>query len=185
MEQLHGTRVERVNSPKLGKTVAAADGLLTNRKGLILFLRTADCLPIFLFDPENLAIGLLHCGWRGAVGKIFFNGIDRMRKDFSTRPENLKVVLGPSIKSCCNFVEEPVFQSLLPEWNGFLFKRGNRYRLDLDGFVRQTILGTGVLPQNISQIKDCTYDDDRYFSHRRSLEKHQPQARFASLIWLN
>ncbi len=45
------------------------DALITNVPGVPLITFYADCVPIFILDPKNRAVGLVHSGWRGTVQK--------------------------------------------------------------------------------------------------------------------
>jgi hypothetical protein len=60
----HTNIVKIITFQDKGKPALKADGLLTNKKNLFLSITVADCLPIFLYDPEKEVIGLIHCGWR-------------------------------------------------------------------------------------------------------------------------
>ena len=46
------------------------DAMVTNLRNFAIGARTADCVPILLYDPENKAIASVHSGWRGTVKKI-------------------------------------------------------------------------------------------------------------------
>ena len=54
------------------------DGLVTSKKDLILTLKVADCVPIFLYDDNRKNFGVIHSGWRGTAGHIILNGIKKM-----------------------------------------------------------------------------------------------------------
>ena len=63
MHQLHSDIVHRLDEAPGGKL--EGDALMTNVPGLLLVIRTADCLPVLLVDAENRAVAAVHCGWRG------------------------------------------------------------------------------------------------------------------------
>jgi hypothetical protein len=86
----------------------AGDGLLTNTPGILLSIRTADCLPIMLVDVKRHALGVLHAGWRGTLKRIAEKGVGEMRRSFGSRPEDLRAALGPAIHRCCYEVGEDV-----------------------------------------------------------------------------
>ncbi len=94
--------------------VHAGDGLLTDTPGLLLAIRTADCLPILLADPKRRAVAALHCGWRPTLKRMAEKGVGEMRRWFGSRPEDLRATIGPGIHACCYEVGEEVrarFQS--------------------------------------------------------------------------
>jgi YfiH family protein len=97
-EQVHGNHVAVVDQTFLGKKVSATDALVTQEKGLVLVIQTADCCPIFLYDPEEEAVGLIHSGKKGTQLDILTHTISKMREVFGTEPKNLQMALGPCIR---------------------------------------------------------------------------------------
>lgn len=81
--------------------IGEGDALITNRPGIALSIRTADCLPILIADPAKRAIAAIHAGWRGTVQWIVPKTVQAMGQQFGSRPEDLVVVVGPSIAGCC------------------------------------------------------------------------------------
>ena len=73
-EQIHSTKVQYINSPGNYNKV---DGLITDNPNIMLTLKVADCVPIYLYIPDSKIIGLVHSGWRGTVnGIIGIEGAD-------------------------------------------------------------------------------------------------------------
>ncbi|MDF2511525.1 MAG: hypothetical protein K0S04_1391, partial [Herbinix sp.] len=71
--QVHKTNIKVVEEKDYGKGLFVPrdydeiDGLITNKPGITLVTKYADCVPLYLVDPVNKAIGLSHSGWRGTV----------------------------------------------------------------------------------------------------------------------
>lgn len=113
-QQTHTTNVRKVTAADKGKGVvrerdyADVDGLITNEKGIILATFYADCVPLFIVDPVNKAIGLSHSGWRGTVGKMGKVTLDQMQAEYGTNPKDVKVAIAPSICQNCYEVSEDV-----------------------------------------------------------------------------
>jgi hypothetical protein len=82
------------------------DGLITDRAGLALAVRTADCLPIIIADPARRAVGLFHAGWRGTLARIVEKGVGEMRRALGSDPAELLAAIGPGIHRCCYEVAE-------------------------------------------------------------------------------
>ncbi len=170
-KQVHGANVKRVGISERGSgalsyetALPETDALITREKGLPLAIFTADCLPIFLFDHKNRAIGLAHAGWRGTHEEIARKTVEAMKKEFFTAPEDLCVQLGPAILSCCYRVLGD-FQEKFP---GNVYRRGENFYLDLSGANRRQLELCGVRPSNILDCAICTYCHNReYFSYRR------------------
>jgi hypothetical protein len=80
-----------------------ADGLLTDRPDALLTVTVADCLPIFLVDPERGVIGLLHSGWQGTG--IVERAVRLLASAYGSDPAALRVTIGPGIGGCCYRVD--------------------------------------------------------------------------------
>ena len=148
------------------------DGLCTNDPGVTLVIYCADCVPLYFYDQEHRAIGLAHAGWRGTAMGMARAMVERMAQEFGTRPEALRVGIGPSIGKDCFEVDEPVaaeFQRL-PQWD--LFVEGpqrEKYHVDLWECNRQFLLSAGVKEENIAVGQVCTMcESDLIFSHRKT-----------------
>ncbi|MBO5030605.1 MAG: peptidoglycan editing factor PgeF [Lachnospiraceae bacterium] len=113
-QQTHTTNVRKVTAADKGKGVVCerdytdVDGLITNEQGIILATFYADCVPLFIVDPVNRAIGLSHSGWRGTVGKMGKVTLEKMAAEYGTKPEFVKIAIAPSICQTCYEVSEEV-----------------------------------------------------------------------------
>jgi YfiH family protein len=117
VRQIHSAKVLTANGPGL---VGEGDGLVTSQPGVMLSIRTAECLPILMADTRNRAIAAVHAGWRGTLLAILPQAIQTMADQFGTRPEDLVVAIGPGIGACCFEVGPEVgeqFSALFPERN--------------------------------------------------------------------
>jgi YfiH family protein len=95
--QVHSARVVRADAPRSGRELIQADVLITDDPSVTLFMRFADCVPIFLHDPKRSAIGLVHAGWLGTVRAAPVAAVRAMAEAFGTHPEDLRVGIGPAI----------------------------------------------------------------------------------------
>lgn len=177
--QVHGVRIAIV--PQDGTTreeLEGFDALITDRRGVAIGVRTADCIPVLLYDPVNSVVAAVHSGWRGTLGRISQKTISRMQAEFGTRPEDLKAVIGPGICGRCFQVGEEVvnlFREAGADLDGFYFWNGPRtdgsmaggHHLDLVEQNRRLLIENGVPKDAISISGICSYEDPRFFSARR------------------
>jgi len=170
-KQPHNNQVKKVTSSDRGRGAAdyndaldAYDALVTNEKDLVLAIFTADCLPIFFFDPEHNAIGIAHAGWRGTKGDIAKNTINKMKEEQNTRPEDLIVGFGPCIcKDCYEVGKE--FKNYFSDG---LIEKEEKFYLDLIKLNRIQLLDAGVRTDNIIGSSFCTScHNDEFFSYRK------------------
>ncbi len=178
-QQTHTAHVIRVTEKDKGNGITRpqqyhdVDGLVTDVPGVALITHHADCVPLFFVDPVHKAIGLSHSGWRGTAGKMGAVTVEKMRKEFGSRPEELVAAIGPSICRKCYEVSEDVYrafsESFLPEDVSAVFDRkGNgKYQLDLWEANRRILIRAGVREENISVTGYCTHcHPDLLWSHR-------------------
>ena len=108
----HGAEVLLVSSQDNGRPAGRVDGLITNEPGCGFTMNYADCAPIFLYDPDNQAIGLGHAGWQGAVKHLPAALVRAMQETFGSDPAALLAGVGPCIGPCCYEVGEPVISAV-------------------------------------------------------------------------
>jgi polyphenol oxidase len=87
------------------------DALVTDQAGILLSVRTADCVPLLLVDPARRAIAAVHAGWRGSLERIAEKTVGEMRRAFHSQPEELLAAIGPSIRACCYEVGQEVVEA--------------------------------------------------------------------------
>lgn len=90
------------------------DGLITNKKNLILSTTNADCILLMFFDPVKKVIANVHSGWRGTIQRISVKTVEKMKKEFDSKPEDIICLICPSIRKCHFEVENDV-KSLFEE----------------------------------------------------------------------
>ncbi len=98
LEQIHSKEIVKVESPFPPRSISA-DGLITSKPGIFLVVRVADCYPMYVVDPEAMACGVFHVGWKGLKEGIVENAVDRFKMYFGSLPESLIVIFGPGISA--------------------------------------------------------------------------------------
>jgi hypothetical protein len=194
--QTHGTRVQPVVQSDRGRgrppsfdAFPETDGMVTACPDVALGVVVADCVPVLLYDPCNHAVGLLHAGWRGTVGGIARVGVDAMRDEFGSRPEELMVGLGPSIGPCCYEVGLDVIdawhQAGVSNASRAVFRDAESYHFDLWGANRLMLLDAGVERRNIEVAAICTRcEHNRFFSYRAARAGQSPHGRMLMVAQL-
>lgn len=117
LRQSHSDIVHRIDEPEEGQ-VLQGDALITQTRGVLLTVQTADCVPILLADTKKRAVAAIHSGWRGTARRIAEKTLGRMQMEFGTQPEDVIAAIGPGIGQCCYEVGEDVakeFHAQFPE----------------------------------------------------------------------
>jgi purine-nucleoside/S-methyl-5'-thioadenosine phosphorylase / adenosine deaminase len=99
IRQIHSDIVHTVHAASHEEL--GGDALVTNSRGSLLAIQTADCIPILLVDTKHRVIANVHAGWRGTLSRIASKAVGKMRMEFGTRPQDLLAALGPGIGQCC------------------------------------------------------------------------------------
>lgn len=192
--QTHTTHVRRVTSADAGKGIwrerdyQDVDGLITNVSGMTLVTFYADCVPLYLYDPEHHAIGLSHSGWRGTVHRMGEVTLREMKLAYGTRPESVIACIGPSICRDCFEVGAEVIEEFAKGFASchhdalFAKKDNGKYQLDLWKANQLVFLEAGVPEHQIHTTNICTKcNPDYLFSHRAMGDKRGNLAAFLTL----
>ena len=172
MNQTHGNTVQMVKNQDI-KEYMHTDGLVTSRANIFLMVNTADCVPIFLYDPKLAAIGIIHAGWKGTLGTIISNTIAKLQ-DIGSDPKNIYAAIGPHIGGCCYSVNEDraqVFQALFQN-NLVVFQENDIWNIDLGLANKLQLLESGVWETHIDAPITCTSCQNHlYFSYRKDSQE--------------
>jgi len=160
-EQVHSAVVEFA---RFSGMYPAADGLVTQDPEIILTLKVADCVPVFLHDPSKNIIGLVHSGWRGTVENIVLNAIQLMEKN-GIETGDIRCILGPAIGICCYEVDGEVAKKFDDKAKVKMEER--KWRVGLHEQIRLQLASVGVQKKNIRSSDICTYESQGYHSYRR------------------
>jgi len=185
--QLHGSKIELITRRDLTeKRSLECDGLITSEPGIVLVTVHADCVPIYLYDPETPAVGMVHSGWKGTVEQIAAEAVKKMKSTFGTRPEKIRALLGPCICGRCFEVREDVksiFVEKLP-WSAeyIVPKDQEHWTVDLKAIIKNSLISEGVPGENILDAGICTAENTRlFYSHRHEKGKTGTMAALIAL----
>jgi YfiH family protein len=145
------------------------DALITDRPGITLLIRVADCVPIVLYDPVRRVVAALHAGWKGTVANIAAATVARMGMRYGCRARDICAGIGPSIGPCCFEVGSDVSEQFRKASFGDMCLPADSggIRVDLPGANRAALLRSGLLPHNIEMAGYCTACNlDVFFSYR-------------------
>jgi YfiH family protein len=160
--QVHGVNVERA---AVGEQSQSCDALWSDRCGVSLGIKIADCLPVTMIDPARSIIANIHSGWRGAAQQITSRTIDALQRASAFDPSEAFAFLGPSIRVCCFEVGEEVavqFDEV------FIDRSHAKPHIDLPAMTRAILKQRGFDEQRISDSELCTRCEGSIFhSYRR------------------
>ena len=167
--QVHGAEVRLHRAAGRGLTlVEPCDGHVTTERGVLLAVTTADCVPVFLVDRHERAVGVVHAGWRGAAAGVLESAFELLERKVGVAASDVHVHLGPAICGACYEVGPEVFEALgrpVPE---------GPEPIDLRAVLAARAEGAGVPLDQVTTSEHCTLcRDDGLFSHRRGDKERQ------------
>ena len=180
MHQVHDVKVAVVDrGDKTRDELDGYDAMITNLPGVAIGVRTADCIPVLLYDPVRKAAAAIHSGWRGTVSKIIGKTVSKMQSTYASQPSDILAFIGPGICVDCFQVGEEValnFKEAGFDINSLWSFRGPKtgngmeggHHIDLKEACRQTLVEYGLKNKNIKITGLCTYEDnDLLYSARK------------------
>jgi len=180
-QQVHKDRIALIRKEDKGKGafkysngIAETDALITDIPGIALLMCYADCVPIYILDPVEKVIALIHSGRRGTELELTLKTLFKMKKIFETNPHSCLAAIFPSIGPCCYSIKEEnkIDGYWLNEdkYNGEPISMQNKSGRSLD--LRKAnycqLIKSGVPGKNIFINEICTADHpELFFSYRR------------------
>lgn len=157
------------------------DAVITSKRGLCVAVKTADCIPVLLYDERQQLVAAVHAGWRGTVGRI----VSRTIKEMNSRGEDLHAIIGPGISLDAFEVGDEVYDAFRE--NGFPMERmarsyptamcspsgkseeGCKWHIDLWEANRWLLEEAGVRCICVSGVCTHTHCDQFYSARRESI----------------
>ncbi len=192
--QVHGADVRLIETAAEAKPAEDArgetvycDAIVSDARGVLAGVKTADCVPLLLADPVTGAYAAIHAGWRGTLARVALKGLEQMRRQYGTEPENVMVAIGPAAGACCYEVGTEVIDAFNAEFPGqpALFRptRDGHACIDLLCVNRNQLSGAGVKTGNMFTAPLCTMcRTDLFFSYRREKSVRGKVGRLMSVI---
>ncbi|MBI4039312.1 peptidoglycan editing factor PgeF [Candidatus Daviesbacteria bacterium] len=169
--QIHSHNIAEVVEGAGGRSLKNVDGLITYKKNIFLAGKSADCILAFFYAPTLAAVAVIHAGWRGILAGVAQSVVERLNR-LGEKPQQILVVLGPSIRGCHYQVQDDVAGLFAKEFSEQVLARKNGQTfLDLQGSLIRQLSGLGILPEHVEDCRICTYESKDFFSARRD----QPQ----------
>lgn len=177
--QVHGTKIAVIDSLNTSREeLEGYDAFVTDKLGIAIGVRTADCVPVLLYDKGKKVIAAIHAGWKGTVQRITQKTVVFLQKKYGTKPDDIMAVIGPSISPDSFQVGEEVVKYFkdqgFPLEKIWFFNEGtgdspmyHGHHIDLWRANAWLLESCGILRENIRIAGIDTYSDPSLFSARR------------------
>lgn len=186
--QVHGREVRVVrDASEASNESERCDALATGLPGLLLGVKTADCVPVVLGDSRTGACAAVHAGWRGTLAGIVKHALATLQKEFGTKPSDVRAAIGPAALACCYEVGPEVVEAFRAEVSNadalFTPTQEGRALVDLHRANLEQLTESGVRPERVHALPLCTIcRPEDFFSYRRDKRVHGRTGRLLSVI---
>lgn len=138
------------------------DGLITNKKNIVLSTKNADCILLAFYDPIKKVIANVHSGWRGTLQRISVKTVEKMQKEFECNPKDIICCMSPSIGKDHFEVDEEVYRMFYEEFKEFsnlgnsFEQKGQKWYIDTIMINREILKQQGLNQENIVDSGICS-----------------------------
>ncbi len=177
-EQTHGINIKKITNKDKSKGVYEfsdgikdTDCLYTYEKNIPLACFYADCTPIYFYEPNKKLVGIIHAGWQGTAKNIVENVLIKLKEYENIEANNLKFIIGPSIRFDSFEVKEDVLKVFKNKkyTTEHIIKdnKDGSYNIDIVKYNTNALIQNGVSDENIFVCNIDTYKEQDLFSFRR------------------
>jgi hypothetical protein len=168
--QVHGVNVVIAEAPRPADVPhIKADVILTDKPGVTVMMRFADCVPILLHDPVQKVVGIAHAGWMGTVKGAVRFAVEALQQRFGSKLKDIRAGIGPSIGpdhyEVGPEVVEQVRQTFQDNSTILLSKDIGRMKFDLWAANRLLLNQAGVNQVELAGLCTACHTED-WYSHR-------------------
>ncbi|WP_295793156.1 peptidoglycan editing factor PgeF [uncultured Veillonella sp.] len=197
--QVHGLNAVEITENLVGAgafgedtAIADCDAIFTKLPNVPLFLFTADCVAVGIYDAKHHAIATVHAGWRGAIGHLPVLTIEAMNEAYGTEFKDCYIYLGPSIGPESFEVDVELGKRFELAWHGMTDRsvadvvnypgdKLDKAYINLWNFIAEGLMVNGVPKENIAIGGTDTVTDRDCYSYRRESAKTGRMALFSML----
>jgi YfiH family protein len=156
--QVHGTSIFN-----LDLNTKEYDGYIERKQNVANAIRTADCIPLILWNERNKVIIGLHCGWRGIASGIIEKALQNDELDIT------HAYIGPHISKNHFEVKRDFIESFQEQGlniDRFITVRNDKIYMDLRSLCEAKLHEKHI--KIINKESYCSFaESDLFFSWRR------------------
>lgn len=164
--QIHSDVIKIVDESMRGTEIPDCDALITDVPNLPLLIRTADCVPVVLFDECRRVVANIHSGRVGTQKQIVRKTVEMMRSQFGSSPSDIIAAMGPHICGKCYEVDAAC-ASEFGEKFVVGFSKDQKPLIDIASACKEQLESSGVHSKNIFISEICTAESPEWPSWRR------------------
>lgn len=168
-----------------------ADAHITTDRHLAIAIRTADCVPILIHEPDSGWIGSIHAGWRGVENEIILRTGELLGKQ-GVNLKSARAFIGPHIGVNSFEVGDDVAEKLLAKFDAVRnfsdvasvmhpHEQLGKKRIDIVSIVRAQLGRIGIDRERTRELAIDTMTSPDHESYRRDKTTGGRQISFIAL----
>ena len=186
--QVHGDGIRHVaRESDVGNSEEKFVALVSDLNGVLVGVKTADCVPVLIGDPETKSFAAIHAGWRGTANSIVSKAVNRMRREFDANPLNMIAAIGPAACGLRYEIGQDVIAGFAKNFTAsekyFTPTRDGHALVDLFLANKDQLIDAGLSADRIFTAPLCTMErTDLFFSYRVEKKLYGRTGRLMSVI---
>lgn len=164
--QIHSDIIKIADESMRGTEIPDCDALITNIRNLPLLIRTADCVPVVLYDKCRRVIANIHSGRVGTQKQIVRKTVEMMQSHYGSSSSDIIAAIGPHICGKCYEVDAAC-ASEFGEKYIVGFSKSQKPLIDIASACKEQLESIGVNSNNIFFSDICTAESPEWPSWRR------------------
>ena len=188
--QVHGSDVKVVATElDVENTEEKFDALVSDLPGILVGVKTADCVPVLIGDPKTGSFAAVHAGWRGTSKSIVVRAVEKMKEAYGSNPADFVCAIGPAALCGRYEIGRDVIDAFAANFADhekyFSPTREGHALVDLHLANEDQLTKCGVNRHNIFKAPYCTIErTDLFFSYRVEKKLYGKSGRMMSVIGL-
>ncbi|EOQ97534.1 YfiH family protein [Leptospira wolbachii serovar Codice str. CDC] len=174
LNQVHGDKIHSIHYPDPvtpgREQLFEGDGLYTELQNTLLVVRTADCVPVFLYSNKRPFVAVLHSGWKGTnlgITELLLGEL----LHFGYELDEIEIEIGPYIQGQDYEVGEDVAAHFLSLGEAVCFPKENgKFLLDVGLAIEVRVRKQFGTSFQIKNSHTNVFQNPLYFSHRAKEE---------------
>ena len=192
LKQTHSDHVVSAASVIRSGEPVDADAQFTNEKRVALCIRSADCIPVLIHDPDSGYVAAIHAGWRGVANSIIVKTANVLKAKGPSDLSRAQAWIGPHIMTESFEVDDEVAAQLelsfdsvrgfSPESTSIVQTADDlKKHVSLIRIARAQLLSVGISRERTTELLINTMSSVRHESFRRDRELGGRQTSFIAL----
>jgi YfiH family protein len=160
LDQIHTDQILVLTDPDMATENIQADCIMTDLPDICICVKTADCIPVVLFDPVQKVIAAVHLGRKSLLLGLLQKTILKMQAEYSTDPKNLQAWIYPSLQARNHMVFKDVADQFPAQYVQIL--PVGQHKIQNQAQIQDYLKTNNLKPSDLDQMQSASVDPQQY-----------------------